>query len=79
MTWLDIYRKDSDHNPGFGFWIWTGICDDFYFTTPVLKMKNNYKRKRRFILQMTIMVWEIELRIPLKHIGEQKPNRRKDV
>lgn len=66
---IEIYPIDKDENFGYGFWIWTGTLEDMYFSVPELAQKHNPSRMKRFCIYLTFIKWEINIRIPYKHIG----------
>lgn len=68
---IEIYKTPEDEREGIGIWLnHFGTIEDHYFTTAELAEKHNYKRMKRFAIFLTFFLWEINLRIPLKTIGE---------
>lgn len=66
---ITFYKTPKDERDGLGIWISAFTFEDMYFTTLDNKEEKNNKRWKRFGIFITFLLWEIEFRISLKHVG----------
>ena len=66
---ITFYRIPKEDRHGIGFTIDMFTSEDFYFSFSDNKKEHNEKRKLRFIIHMVLLIWQLNIRIPLKHVG----------
>lgn len=66
---IDFYRIPEDERDGIGIWIDIFKAEDRWHLYSENKKELNEQRKLRLIFHLKFIIWQLNIRIPLKHIG----------
>ena len=66
---ISFYRIPKEDRHGFGFTIDMFSAEDMWFQYSDNRKEHNSKRKLRFIIHIVLLIWQLNIRIPLKHVG----------